>query len=61
MMESKRREGLISDYEQKREKCQGDDTMLKKIETEHNLELKKWAEWDQKQRLVIESMEQMSK
>ncbi|KAI0908203.1 hypothetical protein F4823DRAFT_640538 [Ustulina deusta] len=61
MMESKRREGLISDYEQKREKYQGDDTMLKKIETEHNLELKKWAEWDQKQRLVIESMEQMSK
>jgi len=61
MIELKRREGLLADYKQKMGKYQGDDRMLSKIKKDHDLELKKWAVWEEQQRLIIQNMAQMLK
>ena len=60
MVEMGRREKVISDYKEKRKQYQNDDAMIEKIESEHSLELRRWEEWEQKQKLVIESMKQMA-
>ncbi|KAI0549247.1 hypothetical protein F4679DRAFT_547956 [Xylaria curta] len=53
MMESKRRDGVDTNYKQKMEKYRGDDAMLQRIEREHDVELKRRVEWDQEQKLRL--------
>jgi len=61
MAESERREGLLAVYKQNLIKYQGDEPMLSKVRMDHDLQLKEWADWDETQRLIIQSMAQVSR
>lgn len=63
MEEAERQGRVLREYEEQRKRYaqDGDDVMLKKIEAEHALELKAWAEFDERMRLVAEGMKGMAK